>query len=197
MRIVFTGGGSGGHFFPLIAVIRELKRTAEEEHILDLELFYIGPDTFGRDLLKEEQVVVIPIESGKLRSYASFRNILDLFKTGFGTLRALWNIFLIMPDAIFSKGGYGAFPAVIGAALFRIPLIIHESDTIPGRVNLFSARFADRIGITFASAAQFFPKEKTALVGFPIRKRILGAKIEEAKESFDIFSSIQIGRAHV
>ena len=188
MRIVFTGGGSGGHFFPIIAIIKELKRIAEEERIIDCELFYLGPDTFGKDLLREEGITTIPIESGKIRTYFSFRNVLDVFKTGVSILRALWNIFLIMPDVIFSKGGYGAFPAVIAAAVFRIPLIIHESDTIPGRVNQFAARFADRIGITFASSAEFFPKEKTALIGFPIRTRILGAPTEEAKEAFDIFS---------
>jgi len=95
-----------------------------------------------------------------------------------------------MPDVVFSKGGYGALPAVLGAIIFRIPLLIHESDAVPGKTNLWTARFAKRIGIAFAGAAEYFPKEKTALVGVPIRKRILGGNREDAKESLDIFSPL-------
>ena len=192
MRIVFTGGGTGGHFFPILATVRELKRIAEEEHILDLELFYVGPDDFGVDLLKEEQVVSLVIPSGKMRTYASAANVLDIFKLVFGSLQALWNMFLIMPDVVFSKGGYGALPTVLAAILFRIPLILHESDAVPGKVNRFAARFADRIGIAFANVADQFPKKKTAQVGIPIRKRILGGNREEAKESMNVFSQLPV-----
>ncbi len=188
MRIVFTGGGTGGHFFPILATIRELKRIAEEEHILDLELFYIGPDDFGVDLLKEEQVASLVIPSGKMRTYASAANVFDIFTLAVGSLRALWNMFLIMPDVVFSKGGYGALPTVLAAILFRIPLILHESDAVPGKVNRFAARFAARIGIAFTNVAGHFPKGKIAQVGIPIRKRILGGNREEAKESLNIFS---------
>lgn len=189
MRVLFTGGGTGGHFFPVLAVIRELKKVAEEERILDLELFYMGPDGFGEDALREEDVVCVRVMSGKLRRYGSARNILDAFKTGAGIVQAFWNTFLIMPDVVFSKGGYGAAPAVIASALFRIPLMIHESDTVPGKVNEFSRRIARRIAIAFPDAAAFFPKEKTALVGVPIRTRILGGIREDARENFDAFSA--------
>lgn len=192
MRILFAGGGGGGHFFPIVGIARELKRIAEDEQILDLELYYMGPDDFGREILKEEEVYFLRVGTGKIRRYASILNFFDVFKTGFGIVRALWKMFLLMPDVVFSKGGYGAFPAVIGAIIFRIPLIIHESDSIPGSVNRFSARFADRIGIAFPSAAEFFPKEKTAIVGIPIRKRILGGNPAQAKESMDIFSQLPV-----
>lgn len=192
MRILFTGGGSGGHFFPALAVIRELKRIAEEERILDLELFYMGPDDFGKDLLKQEGIVTVFIAGGKMRRYFSFQNFLDIFMVIAGTWQAIWNMYLITPDAIFSKGGFGALPAIIAAALFRIPLIIHESDAVPGKVSKFSARFAKRIGVAFPSAASFFPKEKTAVVGVPIRKRILGGSGAEARENFGIFSNLPV-----
>lgn len=192
MRVLFTGGGTGGHFFPIIAVIRELKRIAEEERILDLELFYMGPDSFGREHLKEEAVIDIRVSCGKIRSYTSLANFFDIFKTGFGILYAIWKMFFIMPDVVFSKGGYGAFPAVVAAVFWRIPLIIHDSDAIPGRVSRFAARFASRIGIAFAEAQDYLPKEKTALVGIPIRKHILGGNREEAKESFGIFSQLPV-----
>ena len=75
---------------------------------------------------------------------------------------------------------------------FRIPTLIHESDAIPGKVNAFSAGFAKRIGIAFAGAEEFFPKDRTALVGIPIRKRILGGNLAEAKEDLDVFSSLPV-----
>lgn len=192
MRILFTGGGTGGHFFPVIAVARELKRIAEEEQIIDLELYYMGPDDFGQEVIAGEEIFFFKVGTGKIRRYASILNFLDVFKTFFGIINGIWKIFLVMPDVVFSKGGYGAVPAVIGAIIFRIPLIIHESDSIPGNVNKFSGRFAKRVAIAFSSADQFFSKEKTALVGIPIRKRILGGNPAQAKESFSVFSDLPV-----
>ena len=192
MRILFAGGGTGGHFFPVIAIARELKQIAEDEQILDLELYYMGPDDFGKEIIKAEEIFFFHVGTGKMRRYVSILNFFDIFKTFFGILKGVWKVFLIMPDVVCSKGGYGAVPAVVGAILFRIPLIIHESDSIPGTVNKLSARFATRVGIAFSSAAVFFPKEKTAIVGIPIRKRILGGNIIQAKESLSIFSDLPV-----
>ncbi len=193
MRLLFTGGGSGGHITPIVAVIRELKQIASREQILDLQFFYAGPeDDFAKNLLREEGVTFVSIASGKLRNYFSLNNFADFFKLVMGIIQALWNLFLIMPDVVFSKGGYGALPSVVAAALYRIPLIIHDSDAEPGKVNSFSARFASRIGIAFPSAANFFPPAKTALVGVPIRKHIFGGGGEEAKERLSVFSKLPV-----
>ncbi|MBI2056234.1 MAG: UDP-N-acetylglucosamine--N-acetylmuramyl-(pentapeptide) pyrophosphoryl-undecaprenol N-acetylglucosamine transferase [Candidatus Sungbacteria bacterium] len=192
MRILFTGGGTGGHFFPLLAVIRELKQAAEEQQILDIELFYMGPKTPYETLLLDEGVGIFHVTSGKVRRYFSLLNIVDIFRLFLGTAKAFWKMFFLVPDVVFSKGGYAALPAVIAAIIFRIPLVIHESDAVPGMVTKFSARFADRIGIAFPSAYENLPKEKTALVGVPIRKRILGGIKENAKEELDIFSALPV-----
>ncbi|MDZ4260346.1 MAG: glycosyltransferase, partial [Candidatus Sungbacteria bacterium] len=101
MRILFTGGGTGGHFFPIVAVARELKRIAEEEQILDLELYYMGPDDFGQDIIKVEEIFFWRVGTGKLRRYASLLNFFDVFKTFFGICRAIWRTFLVMPDVVF------------------------------------------------------------------------------------------------
>ncbi len=195
MRIVFTGGGTGGHFFPILAVARELKRLAEEARILDLELYFLGPGSqFGpeslqTELLRQEGVLASRIASGKLRRYLSFRNVIDTFKVGWGIVGALSKLFFIMPDVIFSKGGYGSVPVLVAARLYRIPVVMHESDTIPGRVNRWAARFATRIAISFPRTAKFFPKERTALTGNPVRQRILAVDPEQARESLGVFSS--------
>lgn len=195
MRILFTGGGSGGHQYPIIAVLREIQRIAEEERILNLEFFYIGPDDFGGDFLKglrQEGVLPVKIRCGKWRQYFSLANFFDVFNVAIGVLQAIWNMYLILPDIIFSKGGYGAFPAVFAAKIFRIPVVMHESDAIPGKVSLYTAKFAKRIGVAFQHAIAFFPKEKTALIGVPIRKRLLGGNIAEAKEELNIYSNFPV-----
>lgn len=189
MRILFTGGGTGGHFYPIIAVIREIKKIVEEERLISANLYYIGPDDFGEELLKKEEVRFIRVMSGKWRRYASVLNIIDIFKIAFGTLKALWVLFSVMPDVIFSKGGYGSIPALAAAILYRIPLIVHESDSVPGFVNRVSARFADRIAISFKTAEAYFPKKANiAVTGIPIRLNLLGGSREAAEEEFSIFS---------
>lgn len=196
MRILFTGGGTGGHFFPILALIREIRQVAEEKRIVDLEMFYMSPDEFGRRLLDEEGVARVRVLSGKWRRAPSpgdtAKNIADLVRLALGMVQAVWNVFLIMPDVVFSKGGYGALPAVIASVIFRIPIMVHESDAIPGKVNLLSARFAARLGIAFPAAAKYFPQDKTALVGIPVRRRILGGRRDDARERFDIFSSLPV-----
>ncbi len=192
MRIVFAGGGTGGHFYPILALIREVKHIAEEERIVDMQLFLMSPSISDESVLRDEGVVPIRVMSGKWRRYWSLLNVVDLARLAAGSISALWNMYLIMPDVVFSKGGYGALPAVIAAIILRIPLVIHESDAVPGKVNLFAARFARRIGIAFKNAAPFFPKEKTALVGVPIRKWIFGGEEREARERLDVFSDLPV-----
>lgn len=188
MRILFTGGGTGGHFFPIIAVAREIKRLAEEKRILDIQLYYIGPDDFASNDLKDEEILSFTIWSGKVRRYFSVRNALDSVKLAIGIVHALWKLFIIMPDVIFSKGGYGAIPTLIAGRMFRIPIVIHDSDAIPGVVTQWSAKFAKRIAISYASAAKFFSREKIALTGTPIRKRTLGGNPDEARELLGVYS---------
>ncbi len=189
MHIAFTGSGEGGHFTPIIAVAREIKRIAEEERILDLELFYFSPDAAGQPLLEAEDIAFKHTSAGKIRRYFSLANIGDVFKTAIGVVEALWRMLTVMPDVVLAKGGYGSFPALVAAYLYHIPVVIHESDAVPGRVSRWAGRWADRVAISFAGAAKYFPPERTALTGAPIRKRLLGGNAEEAREFFGVFSS--------
>lgn len=188
MRVLFTGGGTGGHFFPIIAIAREIKRIAEDERVLDLELFYIGPDDFGKELLRREDILYEILPTGKIRRYFSFSNVIDTAKTLRAVLAAFWKLFRLMPDIIFSKGGFSSFPVLLVAWIYRIPVIIHESDIVPGIVTRWSAKFAKRVGVAFSKTKSYFPESKTAVVGNPIRKRILGGIREEARDHFAIFS---------
>ena len=187
MKILFTGGGTGGHIFPIIAVAREMRRS----HPKNLEIFYLGPkDPFAKILLSQEGIRVKSILSGKIRRYwnfiSFFQNIFDiLIKIPIGILQAFLYIFFLNPDSIFSKGGYGSIPVVIAGKLLGVPIFLHESDAVPGATNRFLARFALEIFVSFPRTIYFAP-QKIILIGNPIRKEILEGSAEEAKEFFHI-----------
>ena len=91
-------------------------------------------------------------------------------------------VFFLYPDVVFGTGGYTSFPTLLAARLFRIPVVIYATDVVPSRVNLWAKKFAVKIAISFPEAAEYFPKEKTAYTGNPIRKAALTPAREGAHE---------------
>lgn len=172
IRILLTGGGSGGHIYPLLAVVQRLKKIAVEKS-LDLEFYYLGPVDEFSSILVSADVKLSPIVAGKVRRYFSFQNFLDIPKFFISLVQSLVKVYLIMPDVIFSKGGTGALPVVFAGWFYRIPVIIHESDAIPGLTNLLSAYFAKRIAVSFEVALKYFDPQKSAWTGTPIRENLL------------------------
>lgn len=172
MKIIFTGGGTGGHFYPIIAVAEEIQRIARERKLLEPALYYIAPEPFEERTLFEHNITFKASPAGKMRRYFSILNFLDLAKTAWGVLSALILVFRIFPDVVFSKGGYASMPTLIAARIFRIPVVVHESDAVPGRASLWGGKFAAKIGVSYPEAAQYFPSDRTALVGNPIRREI-------------------------
>lgn len=190
MKILLTGGGTGGHIYPLIAIAEELNRIADEEKIIGLKLYYAADALTDRELFEQQFIKFIPVTAGKMRVYFSLRNIWDMVKMGFGTLRAIFTIFTLYPDVVISKGGYVSFPVLFAARLLRIPVIIHESDTVPGRVNIWSGKFAKKVALSFPEAASYFDQKKVAVTGQPVRKSIVQAAKEGADQFFELDPSI-------
>ncbi len=169
MRIVLTGGGTGGHLFPLIAVAGKIKEKIGPE----TEFLYVGSGAeMEKKVMSENGIPTKHVLSGKMRRYFSLQNFTDVFKIPVGFLQALWVLFRFMPDAIFSKGGYVAMPVVIAAWIYRIPILIHESDSMPGIANQFLAKFANRVAVAYPSAEQYFASYKVALTGNPVRFQV-------------------------
>ncbi|HRH24495.1 MAG TPA: glycosyltransferase, partial [Candidatus Paceibacterota bacterium] len=175
MKIVFTGGGSGGHFYPLIAVAESVRAIARERRLVSPKLFYIAPSAFDQEALFENEIVFVGCPAGRWRRYFSLQNFTDLFVTASGLVSALFTLFSIYPDVVFSKGGYASVPVVLAARILGIPVIIHESDAKPGRANIMASKFAYRIAVAFDSAIAFFPakvRDRVARTGIPIRAAI-------------------------
>lgn len=185
MKILFTGGGTGGHIVPLIAVIRELRKIHGGAH---LQLFYMGPrDNFNELLFSQEGIRISNVMAGKVRRYfgplAILQNIIDIFfRMPIGFIQAFFKLLFIRPDAIFSKGGYGALPATIAGWLLWIPIFLHESDQVPGKANKIAATFARKVFIAFPHTP--FSPSKTLLTGNPVRREILDGSKQEAMQIF-------------
>ncbi len=169
MRIILTGGGTGGHLTPLVAVAERLRAKLSTE----ADILYVGSGAeMEKQIMAEAGIPVKFVTSGKMRRYFSVQNFIDFFKVPIGFIQSLWILLRFMPDVIFSKGGYVAVPIVLAAWLYRIPIMIHESDSSPGIANQFLSKFAKRIAVAYPTAEEYFPKEKTALVGNPIRFQV-------------------------
>jgi len=191
MRILFTGGGTGGHIYPIIAIKRTFARfdSARQARLAKDSVFlYVGPDNFAKDVFKKESLGSKFILAGKLRRYFSLLNFIDFFKIPIGLIQSLWYVFWFMPDVIFSKGGYGSIPVVLAGWLYRIPIVIHESDSTPGLANRILARFTKKIIISFEETKKYFSIKKTILLGNPVREELIQGSREGVKKIFKINS---------
>ncbi len=187
MRIVFTGGGTGGHIYPIIAVARQLKQKQ-----IPLEMIFLGPAGPYRQELEKEGIIVKSVLAGKLRRYFSIWTVLDILKFPLGLIQSFWYLFILMPDIVFSKGGYGSVPVTLVSWLYFIPILSHESDAVPGLANRIGAFFSKRIALSFQSAGKYFSPKKIALVGNPIRSEIaqicLSTDSQEKEKGKQLFS---------
>ena len=193
MKIVFTGGGTGGHFYPIIAVAQKVNKIIDEDKIIGAKLYYISNSPYDKEALFENELLYEEVNAGKMRTYFSVKNFFDIFKMFFGVIGAIYKLFTIYPDVVFGKGGYASFPVIFAARILRIPVLIHESDSAPGRVNKWAGHFAKRVAVSFEQAAEYFPKKTVAWTGHPIRTETEHpAKRSEALEYFKLESELPV-----
>ncbi|WP_164848466.1 UDP-N-acetylglucosamine--N-acetylmuramyl-(pentapeptide) pyrophosphoryl-undecaprenol N-acetylglucosamine transferase [Halobacteriovorax sp. HLS] len=173
-KIVFTGGGSGGHVMPAITLIKKLKESG------NWDISYIGgKNGIERSLISEFDIPYKAIFTGKLRRYFSFENFLDLFKVGLGFLQSFFS-FISMPSntLVFATGGFVCVPVVIAAKLTGKKVFIHEQTSRVGLANKICSKFADTIFVSFEESIEFFPRYRTKVSGYPLRDECYNTHIE-------------------
>ena len=183
MRIILSGGGTGGSVTPLLAVAREIKARVSE-----VEFLFVGtrkgiPE---RELASFAGIPFQSIFSGKLRRYFDWRNIASPFLIKLGFIQSLFIILKTRPAAIISVGGFVSVPLVWAGRALRVPVFIHQQDVTPGLANKLMAPFARIITVSFEKSLADFPRGKPVLTGNPVRPEILKGDKKRALKKFNL-----------
>ena len=174
--IIVTGGGTGGHVFPALAVAEELVR----QH--DLRLVWIGATRgMERAIVRRWGMEYRGSPAGKLRRYLSLENIRDIFRTLAGIGRSIAELRRLKPVAVFSKGGFVSVPPVLAAGWLGIPVISHESDYDPGLATKINLRFSRKVCVAYQESLRFYAKGKAVWTGNPVRAEIFRGRAEEGR----------------
>jgi len=193
VRYLLTGGGTGGHVYPALA-IKEL--IARED--ADAEFLYAG--TAGKaeeyilnSLEGSERIPLecihasgLPRKLAPLQIFTFVRNLLLGFHESRGIIRKF------KPDIIIATGGYVSAPVILAGWFGRKKILLHEQNSVPGLVNRILGRIATRVLTTFEDSAAYFNKNKTAVAGYPVRRRITALKKDAARKKMGIRDDAQV-----
>ncbi|MGP1458563.1 MAG: undecaprenyldiphospho-muramoylpentapeptide beta-N-acetylglucosaminyltransferase [Treponema sp.] len=192
LTAAFTGGGTGGHIYPGLAVADALRSLCLKNGVR-LTVVWIGnasgmdknivEKNIGQDGRKSADLFY-GIPSGKLRRYFSFRNFFDLFKIAGGCFASFFILLKIKPAFLFSKGGFVSVPPCFAAKILKIPVFTHECDFTPGLATKLNSRFAQKILLSYKETADYLSapaKLKTLVTGNPVRPSFYSASAERGR----------------
>lgn len=178
MRVVLTGGGTGGHIYPALSVARCL---AGEE------LLYVGTaDGPEAAIVPKSGVPFHSIPSRKLSRRPTPGAVAALAVSAWGVAKSAGLLLRWKPDVVLGTGGYASAGVMFAAALLRVPTVVHEANVIPGRVNRLLARLCTRVAVTYEASARYFPPAKTVLTGLPVRPELATADAARARAEYGL-----------
>jgi len=181
MKILLTGGGTGGHIYPALAFIKYVKSVDPTS-----EFMYIGAKRgLENKILPQTDIPFQTLEIQGFKRSLSVDNLktLQLFFRSMRQAKKILRDF--QPDVVIGTGGYVSGAVVFQASRMHIPTIIHEQNSVPGITNKFLARYVDKIGIAFSDAGQYFPLAKTELVGNPRAQEMQGIVRSDVLSQYD------------
>ncbi|KPK27156.1 MAG: hypothetical protein AMJ61_06725 [Desulfobacterales bacterium SG8_35_2] len=174
MRLIITGGGTGGHLFPGISLAQAMMQANP-----DCEVLFIGTDRkVDKTALADLGFTVMTIKSQGIKGKKLSAKIMALLQQPAALFEAAGIIRKFKPDLVFGVGGYVSGPVILAARLLGIKTCIHEQNSIPGLANRVLGYIADRIFVSLPGSEKYFPESKTILSGNPVRRAI----VEEAKK---------------
>lgn len=183
MRVVLSGGGTGGHIYPALSIAKQCKL-----HDADTELLYIG-STRGmeKDIVPLENIPYEAIDISGFRRKFSWHNVKTLQRFIQGARRSKALLKQFKPDIVIGTGGYVCGPVLYAAAKLGIPTLIHEQNVIPGLTNKFLSKYVESIAISFADSKSYFPKAKRVIyTGNPSATAVVHADPEKGRTSLNV-----------
>ena len=172
MRVLVTGGGTGGHIYPALAIARGLQSTDKS-----IEVLYVGTAKgLEAEIVPRTEFPFRTVTVEGLPRTLGWPLVSSLFKIPKGFVEALKIIKEFKPSVVIGTGGYVCGPVVLAAVLRRIPTMIHEQNALPGVTNKLLARIVDKVAVTFPQSVSYFKKRKKIVVtGLPVRPEIVKA----------------------
>nr|WP_303935029.1 undecaprenyldiphospho-muramoylpentapeptide beta-N-acetylglucosaminyltransferase [Treponema denticola] len=196
--VVFTGGGTGGHIFPGLAVAEALSSS------LDCRIVWIGSAKgVDRKIVESSELhsaspsvlEFLGIPAGKLRRYFSFQNFIDVFKVAAGFIKSFFILLKLKPLFVFSKGGFVSVPPCAAAKFLKIPVITHECDFSPGLATRINSKFANHILVSYQETAELLPaslRSKVICTGNPVRLSFYSGRPENGRSFLNIKSDLPV-----
>lgn len=176
IAVLLTGGGTGGHIYPAVAVAQELKNDPE---IADI--YYIGCEkNLEKDIVAREGLKFYSLNVSGMPRKLSFKFLFWVCQLAVATVRAVYYLLKLEPDVVFGTGGYVTGPVLIATKLLGKPYIIHDPDAHPGIVNRYMASGAKVVSIAFESAKKYIKNPNTKLFGNPMRSKLSAISKEQA-----------------
>ena len=178
MKVIVVAGGTGGHIYPAISIIKKIQEMDKNSKIL-----YIGTnDRMEKDIIPKMGIDFVGLEMSGLNRKNLFANIKVFNKFKKAVKRAEEEIDKFKPDVVVGAGGYITAPVLYAAHKKNIPTLIHEQNSIPGVSNKFIGNFADRICVSLPNSLKLFPKEKVCYTGNPRSEEIIKTSILKKSE---------------
>lgn len=177
-KVVFATGGTGGHIFPALAIAEALAREK------DLIILFLG----GKDMEVSLIASHYPLKLLPLTPIKQFPSRICEPLSAFLKSFFLSFFFLLQqhPSVVVGMGSYASLPSLLAAISLGIPIVIHEQNVIPGRVNKLLAPFARKILVSFPETIKFFPSSRTKFVGLPIRSSLRKIEKTSAREELNL-----------
>ncbi|MDD5559451.1 undecaprenyldiphospho-muramoylpentapeptide beta-N-acetylglucosaminyltransferase [Candidatus Methylomirabilis sp.] len=176
MKAIITGGGTGGHLFPAIALAEELRSRQA-----DLSLLFVGVEGgVEATLLATRGWDFEGIKASGLQGKRLLSRLRSLMLIPSGLIRSLSILRRFRPDVVVGFGGYASAAMTLSGVLTRVPTVIHEQNALPGLANRWLGRFVDRVAVAFEEASDFFPKGSVLVTGNPVRTELFGVSRTEA-----------------
>lgn len=182
MRILLAGGGTGGHVYPGLAIAEAVCRQAPTARVL-----FVGSRTgMEASLVPAAGLPFVGLAVRPPRSRAPLRLAISAASVGVGLVQALGVVARFRPDAIIATGGAAAVPSVIAGAIMNAPVVVLEGNAIPGRTNLWLARYSRAVAVSSDEAAAQMPVGRTVVTGLPVRREVYTATREDGIAAFGL-----------